>query len=188
MIGPLSRSSSQTNKVRKRPQENIDQRALRLWLTSGINIPEVSQIKGDARYLLSNMIAKYTLAADVYAISKEALDQFGLREVDLSRTYNRHTFYGKEKPFIYEHPVPVRLVRDAILNGDKTPDNVAQLLQEMPPVSVLLRSENERLVKAKLTRDMPKEWDFGDEPYARYRAVGIELSDRSLKVKGEIMP
>ena len=52
--------------------ENVDQRALRLWLTAGLAIPEVAAFYGDAAYLINNMIAKYTLAADSYAISKGA--------------------------------------------------------------------------------------------------------------------
>ena len=48
--------------------ENTDQRALRLWFTAGLRIPEVAALYGDGGYLLNNMIAKYTLAADTYAI------------------------------------------------------------------------------------------------------------------------
>ena len=51
----------------KEISENANQRALRLWVTAGLAIPEVTQLHGDAGYLLNNMIAKYTLAADTYA-------------------------------------------------------------------------------------------------------------------------
>jgi hypothetical protein len=33
---------------------------------------------------------------------------------------------------------------------------------------------------------MPDGWEFGDNPFARYHAVGIELSGELLKVKGAI--
>ncbi len=58
-------------------KENIHQRALRKWIVAGIQIPEVIEgNNGDSRYLLNNMIAKYTLAADTYAISELAHDEF----------------------------------------------------------------------------------------------------------------
>jgi hypothetical protein len=70
--------------------ENADQRALRLWLTAGLAIPEVVELHGDAGYLLNNMIAKYTLAADAYAISTGALAEFKRQGVDLTQTYSGH--------------------------------------------------------------------------------------------------
>ena len=56
--------------------ENLDQLALRSWLTAGLQIPEVVALHGDAGYLLNNMIAKYSLASDSYFISTLALDEF----------------------------------------------------------------------------------------------------------------
>ena len=82
--------------------ENADQRALRLWITAGLAIPEVVDGHGDAGYLLGNMIAKYTLAADAYAISQAALTRFEADGVDLVETHSRRRFYGKQSPFIYE--------------------------------------------------------------------------------------
>jgi len=53
-------------------RENEHQRALRLWITAGLSIQQVVDLKGDTGYLLNNMIAKYTLAADHYAVSGAA--------------------------------------------------------------------------------------------------------------------
>tara|TARA_B100000242_G_C42628892_1_gene296108 strand:- start:150 stop:350 length:201 start_codon:yes stop_codon:yes gene_type:complete len=41
---------------------NSDQKALIQWITSGLKIKEVRDLKGDSGYLLNNMIAKVTLA------------------------------------------------------------------------------------------------------------------------------
>ena len=46
--------------------ENIDQKALRLWIFKGLNIPEVKNLRGNSNYLLNNMIAKYTLYNSEY--------------------------------------------------------------------------------------------------------------------------
>jgi len=44
---------------------NSDQKALIQWITSGLKIKEVRDLKGDSGYLLNNMIAKVTLAISI---------------------------------------------------------------------------------------------------------------------------
>ena len=169
--------------------ENADQRALRKWLTAGLSIPAVVQLHGDAGYLLNNMIAKYTLAADTYTISAEALEEFELRGIDLSVTHSRRTFYGLQKggnPFIYEHAVPAGVIRDTLLTGPRTADAISQTLRDAGPVAVLLRTEDARLREAGLNARMPGGWVVGDDPLARYKEVGIVLSDQVLRVSGAI--
>lgn len=144
---------------------------------------------GDAGYLLNNMIAKYTLSADAYAISVEALAEFGRRGVDLSATYTRRMFYGKqrgENPFIYEHAIPATTIREALLTGPRTEASVRRTLQAAGPVAVLLRTEDARLKRSGLNAKMPGGWKLGDDPVARYEAVGIVLSDVVLHVSGGI--
>lgn len=169
--------------------ENADQRALRKWLTAGLVIPEVVQLQGDAGYLLNNMIAKYTLAADAYAISVEALVEFERRGVDLSVTHSRRTFYGVQggrNPFIYEHAVPAGVIRDALLAGPRTEDAISCTLRDAGPVAVLLRTEDARLREVGLNARMPEGWRVGDDPLARYEAAGIALCDQVLRVSGAI--
>ena len=167
--------------------ENVDQRALRLWLTVGLQIPEVVALHGDAGYLLNNMIAKYTLAADSYPISVLALDEFRRQGIDLTQTWTRRNFYGKDKPFKYEHVIPAGIVRDRLLKSGRSERTVRHVLQNLGCVAVLLRSEDRRLRDAGLNGKMPDGWKWGDDPIERYRAVGIELSDQALRVSGAIM-
>ena len=170
-------------------QENVDQRALRKWITAGLAISEVVGLHGDSGYLLNNMIAKYTLAADHYAISSAALEEFRRQEVDLSATYSRSKFYGKQNgrnPFIYEHSVPAGLIRKALLEGQRTEDDVAFALQSAGQVVVLLRAEDSLLKDAVLSARMPAGWKLGDNPLARYQAVGTTLSAQRLLVSGAI--
>ena len=169
--------------------ENADQRALRKWITAGLAIPEVARLHGNAGYLFNNMIAKYTLAADTYAISLEALAEFERRGVDLSVTHSRRAFYGLQRgrnPFIYEHAIPAGVVRNALLAGPRSTDAVSRTLREAGPVAVLLRTEDDRLREAGLNAKMPEVWKLDGNPLARYEAVGIVLSDRVLRVSGAI--
>ena len=167
-------------------EENPDQRALRLWITAGLRIPEVVRLHGDAGYLLNNMVAKYTLAADSYAISTGALAEFKRRGVNLSAVHTRRTFYGKKSGFIYEHAVPAGVVREALLRAPATEEAVTGCLQAAGQVAVLLRTEDARLRDVGLASKMPTGWSLGDDPLARYLAAGIVLSDEVLKVSGAI--
>ena len=64
---------------------NSDQKALIQWITSGLKIKEVRDLKGDSGYLLNNMIAKVTLACNEYTLSIGALKMFNMMKVDLKK-------------------------------------------------------------------------------------------------------
>jgi len=169
--------------------ENEDQIALRRWLTAGLRIPEVVDLHGDAGYLLNNMIAKYTLAASAYAVSESAETLLLQQGVDFERTYPRRAFYGKRggrNPFMYEHAVPAGVLRAELLGAGGDEQRVSEILLEAGPVAVLLRTEDELLRAAGLGSRMPEGWRIGDDPLARYHAVGIRLGHRMLHVEGAI--
>jgi hypothetical protein len=88
--------------------ENEDQKVLLDWIVAGLKIiKDEGNLRGDAGYLLNNMIAKYTLFASEYRISIKAEEY--MREehqFDPENFYKRRAFYGKSKGVIYEHPIP----------------------------------------------------------------------------------
>ena len=168
--------------------ENLDQRVLRQWLSAGLRIPEIDDTSYQCgRYLATNMIAKYTLAADSYAISSLALNEFHLQGIDLTKTWARSRFYGNNKPFKYEHVVPASVVLDRLLKSGRSDGTVRHVLQNSGFVAVLLPGEDQRLRDAGLNAKMPDGWKWGDDPLELYRAVGIELSGQVLKVMGAIV-
>lgn len=167
-------------------RENDHQIALRRWIYAGLNIAEVAALNGDAKYIFNNMIAKYTLASDEYGISEFALSKLKKTKVDLRRFHKRSKFYGKDKPYMYEHTVPATVVRDALLNSDHKERSVADILQLSGSVILIMRSENEILRERKLNSCMPEGWSFGDDTDARYKEAGIFISNEKLKVTGAI--
>lgn len=166
--------------------ENEDQRALSNWIASGLRIPEVRLLKGDAGYLLNNMIAKYSLAADHYRISTSALIQLGKDGVDLSIVHSRSKLYGKGSSYIYEHAIPAGIVRSRLLAIEPNLESVLETLRAAGPVALLLRSEDEALREARLQSKMPDGWSWGQSTLQRYAKAGIVLADQTLKVKGSI--
>ncbi|MCK4824831.1 hypothetical protein KA005_54270 [bacterium] len=167
--------------------ENEDQRGLRLWITAGLNIPEVVDLKGDAGYLFNNMIAKYTLSADHYAISEAALQRLIEEGVELDDIHVRRKFYGKGKPYIYEHSIPAKVIRTELLQSHRTEATIERILRRAGRVALILRTEDKMLKDAKLSSCMPPGWTLDDDPEARYRAVGIQISRQLLRVSGAIV-
>lgn len=166
--------------------ENVDQVALRKWITAGLLISEVRGLNGDAGYLLSNMIAKYTLASSRYRLSCEALSWFESRGIDLSIEYARSKYYGKNSAVMYEHSIPSSVVRSVLLAQDPSESSVKSVLSSAGEVVVVMRSEDEKLGAIGLAKKMPIDWKYGDDPHARYAEAGIELSQSFLLVKGKI--
>tara|TARA_Y100000996_G_C22239973_1_gene527283 strand:+ start:91 stop:600 length:510 start_codon:yes stop_codon:yes gene_type:complete len=167
--------------------ENVNQKALRLWITKGLSIPEIKDLKGNSNYLLNNMIAKYTLYKDEYMISELALKELNNKNVDLSKVYNRSFFYGKKKPFLYEHAIPATVIRNELIKSDGSLDSIRKILEESGDVAVILRTEDEKLKNIGLNSKMPNSWKLGDDSMVRYRKAKILLSNKKLKVKGAIV-
>ncbi len=165
---------------------NTDQRALVRWLVAGLQIDEVRNLHGDAGFLLSNMIAKFSLAASSYRLSQGAVRELTKQQVDLRSTYRRSRFYGKKSVFMYEHAIPCSLVRQKLLEVNPTIQSVLRILDNAGPVVMVLRAEDQQLRESGLARSMPQGWHWGDNPLARYQESGIALSKRKLKVAGQI--
>jgi hypothetical protein len=68
---------------------NDDQKALFQWITAGLCIDEVRLLKGDAGYLLGNMIAKFTLASSNYLLSEAAFKELIKTGLDMGKAYKR---------------------------------------------------------------------------------------------------
>tara|TARA_B100000212_G_scaffold145142_1_gene109091 strand:+ start:1345 stop:1860 length:516 start_codon:yes stop_codon:yes gene_type:complete len=166
---------------------NPDQRALIQWITAGLKIREVRDLKGDSGYLLSNMIAKVTLAHPEYYISNEALKIINQMNIDLKERHKRGKFYGKKQPFVYEHSIPASIVRSQLLeNAPLEESEVENILLSAGSVAMILREEDKKLSSMKLARKMPQEWVWGGDEFARYKAAGIEISKEKLLTEGPI--
>ncbi len=169
--------------------ENDDQHALRKWLTAGPGIVEVRSLCGDAGYLLNNMIARCTLAADRFAISMRALEEFRRLGTDLSLRHSRRTFYGRRQarnPFVHAHAVPAGVIREWLLEHAPGCEDIRRVLQSAGPVAVLLCREDRLQPDAGLARDMPADWSPADDPLQRHASVGIALSPSWLEATGAI--
>jgi len=72
-----------------------------------------------------------------------------------------------------EHAVPITVLYDVFMaaNTHALMDAVLRAYN----VAVVTREEDRRLRMAGLSRSMPVGWQWGDDPYARWHAVGISV-------------
>ena len=164
--------------------ENEDQAALRDWITKGLEIAAVRNLKGNSGYLLNNMIAKYTLYNDEYYISERALEKLNSDNIDLDKRYSRISFYGSKKPYIYEHAIPAKVIRDLLLKCKS--NEVKSIFDKAGIVALILKEEDKELNNCDLKSKMPDGWEIGDDPKLRYKKAGIDISEKKLKVQGAI--
>ncbi len=87
---------------------------------------------------------------------------------------------------MYEHTIPASIVRSKLLTIPPVEEEVIRVLNAAGHVVMILREEDDLLRANGLTRKMPKGWEWGDDPFARYSAVGIELSQERIMMKGVI--
>lgn len=74
-----------------------------------------------------------------------------------------------------DHAIPVSILFDPFWHAD-TSDAMRAVIDAYT-VAVITRDENDRLNAAGLRQAMPIGWRFGDNPLARWKAVGIEVAE-----------
>ena len=162
---------------------NKDKLALRHMIKAALQCPEFIEGHGDGKYLFSNMVAKYTLSDDQYRFTEGALEEFIRRGGDVNKVHTRASLYGKKSPFIYEHSIPAKVVRDQLISN---PDQVDEILDNVGEVFITLRTEDEVLKNNGFQSSMSEEWNFGDSHFDRYEKSGIKVSNQVLNMKGAI--
>ena len=65
-------------------------------------------------------------------------------------------------------------------------ENIQNILNFTDKVVILTHEENELFRKFKLNSKMPKDWKFGDDVFARYKIVGIEVLTKKIQMHGAI--
>jgi hypothetical protein len=162
---------------------NKDKTALRHMIKAALQCPEFIEGHGDGKYLFSNMVAKYTLSDTTYRFTQGALEEFIQRGGDVNKVHTRASLYGKNSPFIYEHSIPAKVVRDQLIQN---PDQVDTILDNVGEVFITLRTEDDILRSKGYQSTMSEGWEFGDSHLDRYDTCGIKVSDQLLNMKGAI--
>ena len=150
--------------------------------------------KIDLRYFL-----KVLLENGIVCISKEAYSQYKRNNVLWKSDIPKH-FNDKEalkciltqrkqtkniktrvnrSNVSWEHVVPTKVLVDKLLELDKSgtlsDKKIEEMIEKYGYVCLVTKDENRKLDKNKFREKMPQGWKYGDDAFARYKAVGIEI-------------
>ena len=109
-------------------------------------------------------------------LSKQCRPQFRSRE-SLGVRFGSGTL-------VYDHAIPFRYLQEDLLAlEDPTEHSVAEGLNRYGVIVLITKDEDRRVSKAGYNSRMPQGWD-GVDPFARYKAVGIEVLPNPEHVGG----
>jgi len=82
---------------------------------------------------------------------------------------------------VYDHAVPFRYLQEELLSLHQPSTNkIAEVLNRFETTVLITKDEDNQLNAAGFNRKMPPDWN-GEDPLARYKAVGIEIVPNDLK-------
>jgi hypothetical protein len=86
--------------------------------------------------------------------------------------------YGKRE-IVYDHAIPFKYLQHELLSLEEaTTNNVKEVLDRYCVTAIITAQENAALSQAGLQHKMPADWN-GIDSLARYRAVGVQLTENS---------
>ena len=147
-----------------------------------INVNNVFSYGQSTTYGLKNYIARYSLAADEYFISVEALEYF--QSSNCPNPYTRSAI--DKKLFTYEHTIPASYILKLLQQSDKSRASVTKILKLSDCVCIVTKTED-KILAEKYRSTMPDSWKaFRDDPFQRYSESNIKLSNLKWGMKGSL--
>lgn len=88
------------------------------------------------------------------------------------------SIYGKITGLKFEHVIPNCVYVDKLVelyDNDELDEKQFAWLMSQVHVCYILKEEDDRLNEKKLKEKMPDGWQWGDDPFARYKECGIKV-------------
>lgn len=147
---------------------------------------------GDSKYLLSNMIAKYSNSDKIYLSvkTKELLKSKGYKtngEIKYQSQFYGKTcsFYKKHKvQFVVDHVIPCNVMLNHIMNSDRNKETIKDIL-DSNKVVMLIKEEDELLLKIGYGKKTCDEFDFNNI-WGRYNKTNIVVTNHFFINTGPI--
>jgi hypothetical protein len=81
-----------------------------------------------------------------------------------------------ESKFTRDHIFPKKQLKEMLFGMENpNPDSIREKMEKYGEVCVITREEHSELRNARLDRAMPNGWTFGDDIFARYQEIGIQV-------------
>jgi hypothetical protein len=88
-----------------------------------------------------------------------------------------------------DHAIPVAVLRDLLFDEQpKSVDEIRAFMLRYYRFGIITQEEDDSLNAAGLRSKMPRQWNRGDSPFARYDAVGIVVQDHGARVSAPQIP
>jgi hypothetical protein len=102
--------------------------------------------------------------------------RYALNELEKgSKNTSTSMLENPAQPSTHEHTIPFSVIRNKLLDIEPvTFESVASVLTKFHVVCKISNEEDQRLKDEGLNSKMPENWD-GENPFARYDAVGISV-------------
>jgi len=141
-------------------------------------------------YVLSNLIAKYSLASDLYYVTECAytfLKDNNL--IDNTGRVLRGSKRRKKSEISWEHAIPSCVIRDYLLNNMSSisKSDIENVLSLSDYVVAVCKEDNCILNENGYMASMPGDWKlFEDSWSARYTESGIKILDFTIPMYGVV--
>jgi hypothetical protein len=153
-------------------------------ITRVSNIETLDLKYGDSKYLLSNMIAKYSNSKEIYIGKKvksllvEKGYNIGGEVKYLSTFYGRQcTFYKKHKTqIVVDHVIPCGVILQRILESSKEKEVIKNILDKNKIV-MILKEEDLLLSNLGFKSSITEDFCLNTNIWGRYNEAGIEVTD-----------
>ena len=171
---------------------NKDQEILVKSIHSIVNIDGFDLNYGDMKYILSNMIAKFTNRGKIY-LSEKTKNELLLRDFKIGGEIKyKNMFYGKNCKFykkhkiifVVDHVIPCGVILKMILESDRTLNKIVEILL-LNVVVMLLKDEDNELNKMGYRINVNENFTINNI-WGRYEDVGIKVTESYFEDIGTI--
>jgi len=163
---------------------NRDQEMLLKSIYSIVNMDGLDLDYGDMKYLLPNMIAKYSNRGKIY-ISESVVNILSINDYPINGDIRyKNTFYGKNCKFykehnikfVVDHVIPCSYILNLIMESDKGINTIEDILSSNVVV-MLLKEEDDKLNSMGYRSMITEDFKLEDNIWGRYKKCGIIVSD-----------
>ena len=148
---------------------------------------------GDNKYLLGNLIAKYSNCGKLY-ISEKTQNKLNEINFKLDKDINYIKYLYGKKSLLYrkhkikvvaEHLIPCNIILSLILKSDRTLDKIKEIMDHNV-VTIVLEEEDKQINKNKLRTKVTEDFHIITNKWGRYTSSDISVTENYIINTGNI--
>ena len=158
-----------------------------------LNSPVFNIDLGDNKYILRNLIAKYSNCGKLY-ISEKTQNKLNKLNFNLNKDINYTKYLYGKKSLLYrkhkikvvaEHLIPCNVILSLILGSDKTLEKIKEIMDHNV-VTIILEEEDKQISKNKLRSKVTEDFHIITNKWGRYTSSDISVTENYVINTGNI--